>query len=44
LHKSFIGIFFIEFWYWITRPLLNFFKLINYNFILKGLPIIKKYL
>ena len=29
LHESFVGIFFIEFWYWITRPLLNFFKLIN---------------
>jgi len=29
LHKSFIGIFLIEFWYWITRPLLNFFKLIK---------------
>jgi phosphatidylglycerophosphate synthase len=29
LHKSFIGIFFIEFWYWISRPALNFFKLIK---------------
>ena len=29
LHKSFIGIFFIEFWYWVTRPVLNFFKLIK---------------
>ncbi|MCL2154901.1 MAG: CDP-alcohol phosphatidyltransferase family protein [Leptospirales bacterium] len=29
LHKSFIGIFFIEYWYWITRPILNFFKLIK---------------
>jgi len=29
LHKSFIGIFLVEFWYWITRPLLNFFKLIK---------------
>ena len=29
LHKSFVGIFFVEFWYWITRPLLNFFKLIK---------------
>ena len=29
LHRSFIGIFFIEFWYWLTRPLLNFFKLIK---------------
>ena len=26
IHKSFIGIFLIEFWYWITRPLLSFFK------------------
>jgi CDP-diacylglycerol--glycerol-3-phosphate 3-phosphatidyltransferase len=29
LHKSFIGIFLFEFWYWITRPALNFFKLIK---------------
>jgi CDP-diacylglycerol--glycerol-3-phosphate 3-phosphatidyltransferase len=29
LHRSFVGIFFVEFWYWITRPLLNFFKLIK---------------
>jgi len=29
LHRSFVGIFFIEFWYWITRPLLNFFKFIK---------------
>lgn len=29
LHASFIGIFLIEFWYWITRPVLNFFKLIK---------------
>lgn len=29
LHESFIGIFLVEFWYWITRPLLNFFKLVK---------------
>ena len=29
LHKSFIGIFFVEYWYWVTRPVLNFFKLIH---------------
>ncbi len=29
LHKSFIGIFLIEFWYWITAPALRFFKLIR---------------
>lgn len=29
LHKSFIGIFLIEFWYWITGPALSFFKLIR---------------
>lgn len=29
LHKSFIGIFLIEFWYWITTPFLAFFKLIG---------------
>jgi len=27
LHESFIGIFLLEYWYWLTRPLLNFFKL-----------------
>jgi len=29
LHKSFIGIFLIEFWYWMTGPLLAFFKYIK---------------
>lgn len=29
LHKSFIGIFLVEYWYWITRPALNFFKLVR---------------
>lgn len=29
LHESFIGIFLVEFWYWLTRPLLNFFKLVG---------------
>lgn len=29
LHKSFIGIFFVEYWYWISRPALNFFKLVR---------------
>ena len=29
LHRSFVGIFFIEYWYWVTRPILNFFKLIK---------------
>lgn len=29
LHESFIGIFLLEFWSWITRPLLNFFKLVG---------------
>ncbi len=31
LHKSFIGIFMIEFWYWITIPFLAFFKLIGFT-------------
>lgn len=29
LHKSFIGIFFVEYWYWVSRPVLNFFKFIK---------------
>jgi len=29
LHKSFIGIFLVEFWYWITTPFISFFKLIG---------------
>jgi phosphatidylglycerophosphate synthase len=29
LHRSFIGIFFVEYWYWISRPVLIFFKFIK---------------
>lgn len=29
LHKSFIGIFLVEFWYWITTPFMAFFKFIR---------------
>jgi len=29
LHNSFIGIFLVEFWYWITTPFIIFFKLIR---------------
>lgn len=29
LHKSFIGIFLVEFWYWVTGPAISFFKLIR---------------
>lgn len=29
VHQSFIGIFLIEFWYWITTPLLSLFKLLK---------------
>jgi len=29
LHKSFIGIFFVEYWYWVSRPALIFFKFIK---------------
>ena len=29
LHASFIGIFLIEFWYWLTTPFIAFFKLVR---------------
>jgi phosphatidylglycerophosphate synthase len=29
IHKSFIGIFLVEFWYWLTTPLLSFFKILK---------------
>ncbi len=29
IHKSFIGIFLVEFWYWITTPLLSLFKILK---------------
>lgn len=29
VHSSFIGIFFIEYWYWLTTPLLALFKLLK---------------
>jgi len=29
IHKSFIGIFLVEYWYWLTTPLLSFFKILK---------------
>ena len=31
VHKSFIGIFLIEFWYWLTNPLLYIFKVLHFT-------------